>query len=88
MNSPSPEDKLSAIKEALFAGQKIDAIKLHRETTGSGLLEAKTVIEKLDADLRATSPEKFVAPKASGGCLGVLATFVAFIGLLLWRLNQ
>ena len=78
MNPPSPElPKIEQIKQALFAGQKIAAIKIYREHTNSGLAEAKTAIEKLEAELRVTQPEKFTAPPpVKVGCVGALLAVV------------
>jgi len=68
-----PEDQLTTIKEALFQGQKIQAIKLYRSATSVGLAEAKDAVDKLESELKAASPEKFSLSKApSGGCLNVL----------------
>ena len=67
-----PEDKLAPIKEAILSGQKITAIKLYREATGTDLAEAKDAAEKIEAELRAASPEKFKAAPAGKGCLGVV----------------
>ena len=68
-----PEDKLGPIKESIFSGQKITAIKLYREATGVGLADAKDAVEKMEAELRGTSPEKFRAtPAGKKGCLGVV----------------
>ena len=66
-----PEDKLAPIKEAIFSGQKITAIKLYREATGAGLADAKNAVEQIEAELRVASPEKFKAAPAGKGCLGV-----------------
>ncbi len=73
------DEQLARLTEALFAGRKIEAIKIYRERTGCGLKEAKGEVEALEADLRSRHPEKFSAqPKAGGGCAGaVLATIVA-----------
>ena len=81
MNPPSPElPKIEQIKQALFAGQKIAAIKIYREHTNSGLAEAKTAIEKLEAELRASSPEKFTAaPPVKVGCVGALLVVVLLV---------
>jgi ribosomal protein L7/L12 len=76
MNPPTPEPKIEQIKRALFAGQKIEAIKIYREQTNSGLKEAKDAIEKLEAELRASSPEKFTAAPAKVGCVGVVLVLV------------
>ncbi|MEV0370723.1 ribosomal protein L7/L12 [Streptomyces sp. NPDC050636] len=42
-----PEDSgMAEIDELLLQGKKIQAIKLHRELTGSGLVEAKEAVER------------------------------------------
>lgn len=86
MPSPSlTEAQLNAIADALHAGNKIEAIKLHREATGLGLKESKDEIESIEAGLRAKFPEQFPAKSAGkGGCLGLvvfgLATALAGLG--------
>jgi hypothetical protein len=49
---------LDELERLLREGQKIQAIKRHRELTGSGLKQAKDAIEALEARLlpRATGP--------------------------------
>ena len=85
MSTSIPENTLSLIKEALFRGQRIEAIKLYREATDVGLAEAKTAVEKMEAELRASSPEKFNASTTKKGCLGVLvAMFVVAVAAILW----
>jgi hypothetical protein len=61
-----------AIETAIFAGRKIEAIKLHRQATGSGLAEAKRAVEDLEVDLRRGAPENFIAGATPQGCAGVL----------------
>src|SRR5688572_29254598 len=61
MNMPIPEEALARVKEAIFRGQTIEAIRLYRETTGAGLAEAKTAVEQLEAELRAAEPDGFAA---------------------------
>jgi hypothetical protein len=40
-------DERAQVESLARAGRKIDAIKLHRETTGSSLLEAKNAVEEI-----------------------------------------
>lgn len=85
MNTAIPENKLATIREALFRGQKIEAIKLYRECTDAGLAEAKTAVERLEVDLRAASPEKFTAPATGKGCLGIIVMACLIVGAaILW----
>jgi len=85
MDTPIPEDKLEPIKQSLFQGRKIEAIKLYRNGAGAGLKEAKEAVDKLEAELRAASPEKFTAPTGGKGCLGVMVTLGAVVLLIaLW----
>jgi len=70
VNTPIPEDKLSAIRDALVQRRKIEAIKIYRKTAGVGLAEAKSAVENLEQELRQKSPEKFIALPERKGCLG------------------
>ncbi len=84
MSNSDPIDQAERIKEALFQGRKIEAIKLYRQQTGMGLKESKDAVERLEAELRASSPERFQAtPKK--GC-GVSALMVLLGGVALWRI--
>lgn len=84
------QTQLEAIAQALRSGNKIEAIKLHREATGLGLKEAKTEIESIEEGLRTKYPEDFPAKKPAGqGCFGVLAVGLASAGLGLgWLLTR
>jgi hypothetical protein len=89
MDTPIPEDKLEPIKQALFQGRKIQAIKLYRKRTETGLKEAKKAVEKLESELRASSPEKFAAPTGGKGCLGVMVALGAVVVLIvLWTASS
>jgi ribosomal protein L7/L12 len=66
-----PEEKMVAIKEAIFRGQKIAAIKLYREAMGLGLTEAKAAVDQLETELRSSAPYEFKAAE-SRGCLAWL----------------
>ena len=86
MNTPLPEDQLAKIKEALFQGRKIDAIKLYRNVDpAAALADAKAAVEAMEAELRKSSPEKFSAPASSGkGCLGVAMALCAVVVAAIW----
>ena len=83
---------MEQIKADLRAGNKIAAIKRLREAKPMGLAEAKSAIEKLQAELHAKDAANYPAPAASKGCLGALMIFLV-IGvtlsgfLLLFRLS-
>lgn len=82
---PVPENvALSPLAGLLFAGRKIDAIKVYREQVkpGAGLKESKEAVEKLEAGLRAQHPEKFTASAQKSGCTTVLALLAALIAVL------
>jgi ribosomal protein L7/L12 len=78
------DQQRQAIETAIFAGRKIEAIKLYREAMGVQLVDAKRAVEDLEVDLRRRSPENFVASASKKGCVGVLvcvvllAAFAAF----------
>ena len=64
-DAPISAGALAEIHEALFQGRKVDAIKRCREVTGARLAEAVHRVERMDDELRAATPEKFIAqPKA------------------------
>jgi ribosomal protein L7/L12 len=49
----TPDPVYEAIRVYLLAGNKIEAIKVYREVTGTGLKEAKDVVDSIERDLRA-----------------------------------
>ncbi len=91
MSTPTGS-QMNAIADALRGGNKIEAIKLHRQATGLGLKESKEEIELIEAGLRTKFPDQFpptpAAParKGKGGCLGLIALGLAtgLAGLACW----
>lgn len=75
------DENLRRVKEAILAGRTIDAIKAHREATGSGLVDAKQFVDKLEAQLRVEEPGKFVAKPTCAGCAVAILSVFAVIGL-------
>jgi hypothetical protein len=67
MNDPISEGDLREIRDAIFAGRKIEAIKLYRQYTRQGLKEAKDAVEDLEKKLRSESPERFLVDEPEGG---------------------
>lgn len=67
-----PDETRDQIDAELFAGRKIQAIKLYRDATDVGLREAKDAVEAREAGLRVSAPERF-ATRAKGGCMTMIA---------------
>lgn len=79
--SENPEDQASRVRDFIFAGNKIGAIKVYREQTGLGLKESKEAVEKLEAELRASSPDRFTKTQ-SKGCTTVPLAVIIILGML------
>jgi hypothetical protein len=62
MTPSIPEPSFEQIKDCLFQGNKIEAIKIYRQFAASSLADAKTAVERLEDGLRGATPEKFNAP--------------------------
>jgi len=58
---PLPPEQLCQVSDALFAGQKVRAIKLYRIIRQASFSEAKAAVERLAAELYEQQPEKFIA---------------------------
>jgi hypothetical protein len=84
MSLPIPPEKVAAFEAAVHNGRKIEAIKIYRETTGAGLAEAKSAVEKIEAEWRAASPEKFKASPAGKGCSTVFVLAVITVAIAVW----
>ena len=83
---PLTDETRDQINEAIFAGRKIEAIKLYREATGQGLKESKDFIDEVTARLREEHPDK--VPASTSGCAAVLMLVVALAcGAGFWMTN-
>lgn len=78
-----PEEQAQEMTNAIFAGQKIEAIKIYKEATGTGLKESKEFVEDLERQLREECPEKFSSVAAKTGC-GAVVLIGGVIGLAGW----
>lgn len=74
-SEPTPE-QMKQIGDAIAAGKKIEAIKLYRGVTGSGLKESKDFIDKLEVELRAKEPSRFPKKPVSQGCFSVIIVLI------------
>lgn len=79
---PLTDEKRDQINEAIFAGHKIEAIKLYREATGVGLKEAKDFIETLTESLREQYPDRM--PDQAAGCGAAVVMLAGTIGAGVW----
>jgi Ribosomal protein L7/L12 C-terminal domain len=77
-----PDLLLAQLTEAILAGRKIEAIKLHREMTGLGLKESKDQIEELEQELRVSHPEKFTKAPGGSGCAMTAAKLLCLAATL------
>lgn len=68
-----PEEDARKMTDLIFAGQKIEAIKMYREATSLGLKESKEFIDALERQLREECPENF-SHAAKSGCSVVAAS--------------
>jgi len=73
---PDNPDLTHQIVNLLGRGEKIAAVKLYREQTGSGLKEAKEAVERIG--------QQHGIPASSGaGCLGIVLVGIAVVISLL-----
>ena len=77
-------DEIDRVTAAIYAGRKIEAIKLYRTASGDDLAAAKQVVEGIEARLRAESPEKFsaVSRSAVGGIVFAVVALAMAVGLV------
>jgi ribosomal protein L7/L12 len=74
-------NQMDMILDAIRNGQKLQAVKLHKESSGSSLKESKEFVERLMNQLQIDDPAS--AP-ASSGCASVILLIVVLgSGLLL-----
>jgi ribosomal protein L7/L12 len=83
MDSELSGEQIDKINAAIFAGRKIEAIKLYREHADCGLKEAKEFVETLQAQLREQMPEKFTASSQSG-CTVSSAMLLVAVGVVFY----
>ena len=75
---------LTAISNAVYSGNKIEAIKLYRTATGKDLKDSKDAVEKLAADLAARNPAMFARQRRQSGSLATLLFWGAIVALTVY----
>jgi hypothetical protein len=80
MSNLISDETMQRIQEALFAGRKIEAIKIYRECACVGLKEAKDFVDAQETELRNSVPERFTAPVGGKGCFGVVVALGVLLG--------
>lgn len=75
---------LTAISNAIYSGNKIEAIKLYRTATGKDLKDSKDAVEKLAADLKARNPARFVRQQRQGGSLAMLVFWATIAAVVVY----
>ncbi|MDO8597022.1 MAG: hypothetical protein Q7R45_10405 [Sulfuricaulis sp.] len=70
-NELTPE-QLTTISNAIYSGNKIEAIKLYRTATGKDLKDSKDAVEKLAGELEARNPAMFARQRRQSGSLATL----------------
>ena len=82
-NELTPE-QLTAIGNAIYAGNKIEAIKLYRTATGHDLKDSKDAVEKLAAELEAGNPAMFARQQSQSGSLATLVFWGAIAAAIVY----
>lgn len=73
----SVESMRPRIDEALFRGNKVEAIKIYREEAGCQLMEAKNAVEAIEKELRKAKPERFRRQSSASGAIGLRLVAIA-----------
>ncbi len=86
MSDQLTDAQIEQIKGAVASGRKIEAIKVYREATGSGLKDAKDFIEALTPRLQDPDDEETGEPSGSGGkgCASVVVVCVGLAAAFVW----
>lgn len=83
INELSPE-KTQGIHAAIYAGNKIEAIKLYRLATGMDLKDSKEAVEKLSMELEAANPAMFARQRRQGGSLAMLVFWGTIAAMIVY----
>ncbi len=82
-NELTPE-QLTTIGNAVYSGNKIEAIKLYRTATGGDLKDSKDAVEKLAVDLHAKNPAMFAKKRSQSGSLATLVFWATIAAVVVY----
>ncbi len=77
-------EQLTTISNAIYSGNKIEAIKLYRTATGKDLKDSKDAVEKLTVDLEARNPAMFARRRSQSGSLATLLFWGAVAAVIIY----
>jgi hypothetical protein len=63
MKRDPTEEDFEKIRTAIFAGDRVEAVSIYMSITECGLTKAQDCINRLTAELMASSPERFTRKK-------------------------
>ena len=84
MTNELTSEQLTAISNAIYSGNKIEAIKLYRTATGKYLKDSKDAVEKLAAELEARNPAMFARQRGRSGSLATLVFWGAIAAVIIY----
>jgi hypothetical protein len=82
-NELTPE-QLTTVSNAIYAGNKIEAIKFYRTASGKDLKDSKDAVEKLAAELKGRSPAMFARRRSQSGSLATLVFWGAIAAVIVY----
>ena len=77
-------EQLTAISNAIYSGNKIEAIKIYRSATGKDLKDSKDAVEKLVAELEVSNPAMFARQRRQSGSLAALVFWGAVAAVIIY----
>lgn len=87
-NELNPE-QLTAVSNAIYSGNKVEAIKLYRVASGKDLKDSKDAVEKLAAELEAKDPARFMRQrKQQTRSLAGLMLWAAIALMIIYFVSQ
>lgn len=84
MSDELTPERLTAVSNALYAGNKIEAIKLYRGATAKDLKDSKDAVEKLAVELERKNPAMFMKQRKQGGSWATLALWAAIVAAIVY----